>query len=295
MAGYWDEWQARQHASGRRWVDWADHPTVLALLQRERFGDETRNLFRYLREAFPRLQQGRALSLCCGDGAFEQQLVEAEVCGQVTGIDLAAGRIELARQRVQGGLAGRLHFEVGDVNAGDFGEEGYDAVVVKAALHHIEALETVVEGMWRCLRPAGLLVVVDFVGPSRCQWSDAQLEAANRFLDERVPEALRTLPQGGRYRASRATPEEMIAMDPSEAVRSSEIEAQLARRFEPLVVHELGGSLLALVLGGEIVNHFDEGNPAHNRIIGELFAEERRLMAEGVLGCDFKLIVARRR
>ena len=288
---HWDDWQARQDAGAPRFVDWADHPTVMSLLQQELFGDASKTVLHYLLSEYPQFATARAISLCSGDGAFEKLLVQHGVFGSVVGTDLSPVRVQHANEQ-RGEVASKLEFRVADANSGDFGEAEFDIVFAKAALHHVEDLERMFDGARRCLRPGGRLVTIDFFGPTRFQWTDTQLHAANRLLDE-LPRELRTRPDGSLYRAERPTVEAMIAMDPSEAVRSGELYEALRRHFTIEREFPAGGALLNLVLDGTIVNHFDPGNPNHNEFIRKSFLRERDLMARGEIGSDFRFIVAR--
>ena len=175
-------------------------------------------------------------------------------------------------------------------------DRSYDVVFAKAALHHIENLEHVFEQVVRCLRPGGLLIAIDFFGPTRFQWTDAQLAACNAFWQTRVPPDLRLEPDGRQTPpVERPLVQDLVAMDPSEAVRSSDLHALLKSRFELEHDIPLGGALLNLLLSGDRVNRFDPDNEAHCQVIREAAAHERALMDAGVLASDFRFIVARPR
>jgi SAM-dependent methyltransferase len=292
-ARHWDDWQREHAAAPGAFVDWGDHPRVLALVYEEVFGSATRNFFDFFKEHYPSFAQATALSLCCGDGAFEKLLVSQDVFARVIGTDLSPVRVAAAN-RQRGEFEERLDYQVHDVNEGDFGEEVVDVVFAKAALHHVEALEAMFAGVRRCLRPGGRLVTIDFFGPTRFQWTDTQLAAVNRFLANEVPQELLRKPDGSLHRnVERPTIESMIAMDPSEAVRSSELHEQLASNLQIEREIALGGTLLNLILDGSVVNNFDPRNADHNRIIEKAFALERSMMAAGEIESDFRLIVAR--
>jgi hypothetical protein len=65
----------------------------------------------------------------------------------------------------------------------------------------------------------------DIIGPSRFQWTDAQLRIINDEL-RRLPKGLRRLISNRRKvkeRVRRKSVHEIVTADPSEAVRSSEI------------------------------------------------------------------------
>lgn len=290
-AQYWDEWQARRNAAATRYVDWADHPTVMALLQEELFGDASLDVLQFLRSRYPQFTSARALSLCCGDGAFEKHLVEQGVFGSVVGTDISPVRVNQANAS-RGERVTQLEYRVNDANRGEFGIGQYDVMFAKAALHHIENLEVAFDGMRRGLRPGGRLVTIDFFGPTRFQWTDAQLDAANELLDA-MPDDLTRRPDGTRCRAERPTVEAMIEMDPSEAARSGELYAKLKERFGIEREFAAGGAVLNLALDGAIVNNFDAANAEHNEWIRKAFMKERELMARGVVGSDFRFIVAR--
>lgn len=290
-ADHWDEWQRRRNAAPTGYVDWGDHPLILSLIYRELFGSRTMSFLDFLKAEYPVFASSHALSLCSGDGSFERLLVAQGVIGSVVGTDLAAVRVEQANQN-RGEYASRLEYRRVDVNGGDFGTHVYDVVIAKAALHHVQDLEAVFRGIKRCLRPGGRLVTLDFFGPNRFQWTERQMELANGFMDREMPEALRRRADGTLHRVVRPTVGEMIAMDPSEAVRSADIfrllkdNLEIEREFEP------GGALLNLIFDGSIVNNFEAGNPVHDAVVEKAFRYERQLMAAGEIGSDFRFIIA---
>lgn len=293
---FWDRWQRDRNArsrpgrAGQKWVDWGDHPRIRELILNRVFGPPPGNLFECLGATFPQLRTGHALSLCCGDGGFERQLIQSGVLRRVTGMDIAPVRI--ASAAAGAGPDEGLDFRVGDANLGDFGSRQYDAVIAKAALHHIECLEAALQGIRRVLKPGGCLIAIDYFGPTRFQWTDIQLETANRFLIDEVAEALRLQPDGSIYSARRPSVAEMIASDPSEAARSGEILALLRRHFPRLDVRDIGGTILQLIFSSSIVNNFDESNPAHNCIVEKAFALEQSLLVSGAIDADFKFVAA---
>lgn len=264
---------------------------------RHAFGAADMDFFSFLRNKYPSCAQSHALSLCCGDGAFEQQLLQAGVFEQITGLELSAQRIahgEARSGQQNADTPRRLHFLQQDVNLGDYGEGCFDVVFAKAALHHIEQLEQAVEGIRRCLRPGGLLITIDFFGPSRFQWTDAQLEACNWFWNHRVPPNLQRGTDGLPVPPiTRPTVQDMIQMDPSEAVRSGELYQLLGEHFDVLDDFALGGTVVHLLLSGGRVNHFDASDPLHSAVLEEAVAFEQQLIASGLLQSDFRFLVAR--
>ncbi|MDI9548519.1 MAG: class I SAM-dependent methyltransferase [Chloroflexota bacterium] len=84
----------------------------------------------------------------------------------------------------------------------------------------------------------------------------------------------------------------VIAVDPSEAVRSAEILPVLETLFEIVEYRPLGGTILQFLLADIAGNFVDE---AGEQLLEILFQLEDALMASGDLPSDFALIVARPR
>ena len=293
VSGYWNHWQQERERSGAVWTDWGDHPRILQHLQRDLFGSATTTVFDFLRGCDAGFPSGHALSLCSGDGGFEKLLVEHGVFASVVGIDLADQRVEGANQR-RGALADRLRYSVADANMGDFGVASYDVVFAKAALHHIADLESMMRGMRRALRPGGHLVTIDFFGPTRFQWTDAQLAAVNHFLRHEVPADLRRRADGSSVEVvERALPEQIEQMDPSEAVRSGELHPFIGQHMQLVHDFALGGTLLNLIFDATIVNNFRVDDERAMQVVDRAYALERDLMRRGDIGSDFRLMIAR--
>lgn len=274
-------------------ADWGDHPRILGHLQRDLFGSATTKVFDFLRGCGPAFDRAHALSLCAGDGTFEKLLVEHGILGSVVGIDLADGRVREANER-SGELADRLRYEVADANRGDYGLASYDVLFAKAALHHIAELESMMQGMRRALRPGGRLVTLDFFGPNRFQWTDAQLAAVNGFLRDEVPLALRRRADGSTVEfVQRQTPEEVARIDPSEAVRSGELHGLIRQQMQVDYDFAIGGTLLNLIFDSSIVNNFALEDERAMQVVDRAYALERELMRRGEIGCDFRSIIAR--
>lgn len=96
-----------------------------------------------------------------------------------------------------------------------------------------------------------------------------------------------------KQRIRRPDPAQLQISDPSEAVRSAEIIPLLQRFFEVVEVRPLGGSLLHLLLD-DIAGNFDPSLGADAALLEMLFAVEDALIAAGVLGHDFAVVVCRR-
>jgi len=253
------------------WVDWL----------RERF--------------FPGGHAGDTLSLGCGAGHLDQVLKRhGFTFRSFTGIDISSGAVDRARTLAEEmALAPAIRYEAADLNHIELAARAFDFIYFFQSLHHIESLEWVLEQCNRALRPDGLLLINEFVGPSRFQWTSRQLELANEVLVLLPEDLRRDLGNGGlKSEIVRPTVEHMVRHDPSEAVRSADIERLVKAQFDVVGEWNWGGTLNHLVFQG-IAGNFDPANACHGSIIELLIQHENVLIREGALPSDFKVFLAR--
>ena len=104
---------------------------------------------------------GSALEIGCGTGAFARQL--ARRCRRVTGIDLSAEMIRVARSRSS--RIENLEFELVDAMSWSFPQSHFDFICSIATLHHLEQRELLPK-IKAALRPGGVFVLLDLVASS---------------------------------------------------------------------------------------------------------------------------------
>jgi SAM-dependent methyltransferase len=236
------------------------------------------------------------VSLGCGAGHNERRWARLGVFRRLEGVDLSAPRVESARRAAhEQGLAGVLQFRVGDAMALEGEPESLDVVLAEGSLHHLAPLEGLFERVERLLRPGGWLLVHDFVGPTRMQWTDRQLEAINGLLAV-LPERFRRRWDGSSLKSALARPSRlrMLLQDPSEAVQSGAILPLLRSRFDVVEARELGGSVLHMLLS-EIAHNFRGDDPETRRALRLCFDAEDLLLESGELASDFAALACRRR
>jgi len=150
-------------------------------------------------------------------------------------MDLSAAALDVAIQLArQEGLEG-VEYEIADLDKLSLPIRSIDAAFAHQALHHVKNLEACFDGVARALRPGGILYVDEYVGPSRHEWKRSDLD--------RLREVFGALPADARRVRRLGLPVDW--KDPSEAVRSSEIEPLLAARFDLVARRPYGGNLMA--------------------------------------------------
>ena len=149
-------------------------------------GDRNAYWVTWLRERFfPDGLAGDALSLGCGEGHVDRILCD---CGfrftSFTGVDVSPMAVDRARElsKERGGLAPSTTYLTADLNVHRLPTNAFDFIYFFQSLHHIERLEHILGECARALRPNGLLMVNEFVGPSRFQWSDRQKAMADALI-----------------------------------------------------------------------------------------------------------------
>ena len=225
----------------------------------------------------------KVLSLGCGFGVIERVLRRSDYCQLIHGVDVAEGAIEGARKAAQDeGLDG-LTYEVADLNTAKLPKETYDAVYVHAALHHVFQLEHLLDQIKQTLKPGGLFVMYEYIGPSQMQFPRRDLELADAFLNA-IPERYRSMPRFKdiKKEALRLSLDGMNSSDPSESIRASEIVPLTASRFEVRHFSYVGGTLLFLIFS-EISGNFKENDAEIMPLVKALIALDNFLIDNKVL------------
>ena len=274
---------------------WMAHPAVRARTNALASGDPATDAYGRLAQLLGErgwaMPIGRSVSLGCGFGGLERDLAARGIIREMDAYDIAGPAVaEARRQAARLGLL-RVRYHVADLEAIALAPGSIDAVFAHSSVHHVERLEALYAIVQRALRPGGVFHLHEFVGPTRFQWTDAQLGLANAFLDS-LPGRLRQLPSGQpKAPLRRPTVADMIKADPSEAVRSSDLVGALDPFFDVIETRQLGGALAHLALG-EIAQNFDMARAEDRDALARLFAAEDAAMADGSIGSDFAVITA---
>ena len=265
-------------------TQWLQIPGASENMNRRATGDPEMNWITHsagLLAQFPK--PVKVLSLGCGFGVIERVLRRSDCCQLIHGLDVAEGAIGGARKAAQDeGLDG-LTYEVADLNTATLPKETYDAVYVHAALHHVFQLEHLLDQIKQTLKPGGLFVVYEYIGPSQMQFPRRDLELADVFLNA-IPERYRSGPRlkNIKKEALRLSLDAMNSSDPSESIRASEIVPLTASRFEVKHFRYVGGTLLLLIFS-EIAGNFKEDDAEIMPLVEALIALDNFLIDNKVL------------
>ena len=203
----------------------------------------------------------KAISVGCGMGSKELWLM------QLTNID-RFDLYDIAPMNIEYGVAeaGRLGFSS---SARFFHENAfeeatdtdYDLVYWNNSLHHMPDVEAAIQWSKNRLKPGGLFAMDDFVGPDRFQWTDNNLEWASKVrasLNSRLLDNPFSPGTALPIDCGRPTVDEVIAMDPSEAMDSGRIPAVFRKAFPEGQFIPTGGALYHLALNDILCNFVSE-------------------------------------
>jgi len=256
---------------------------------------------KYLKALIP---AKKCLSICCGFGEVERTLARLGVAEEIIGIDIAPGAIDQARERALREGHDNITYRVADINREELPVEEYEIIWANGALHHICDLDKVVGRLSTALKPGGILVSNEYVGPNYQQISVRQQEIVNA-VKHLLPPELRSKVVGndkvaavswkskGKVWLSRLVNayklrddivyeklwempslEYFKSTDPSECVKSSAIISTLKNHFADVNVRYFNGSILFYAFDRAFYENFDANNPQHSRLLELLFALE---------------------
>ncbi|HLI27041.1 MAG TPA: class I SAM-dependent methyltransferase [Chloroflexota bacterium] len=239
---------------------------------------------------------------------FAQHIPPGARHGVGLGVGLAAGELDLLRLGAvasfdlydvtgallaaveqtasQEGLAERVRCHVADTNTLRLAPASCDVVTCFASLHHVERLEAVVEMVREALRPGGVLLAHEYVGPDRFAFPAEHVELARaiyRTLDPALRCPWPELPV--------PNPTEVAAADPTEAVRSSEIVSVVRRYFPRTHVLSYDQCLTIILWYGLNYDALYDIPQGHD-LVNWLLAVDRALVRSGQLSTYLVDIVA---
>lgn len=231
-------------------IYWNSYEYVVRHLNERAYGSPEGTWYDFVRDEHGGPYE-RGLSLNCGTGWVERELVAAGAVSRVVALDYLADLLTTAEEASVGFP---IEFLRADVNAADFPTGPFDLVVNHAAGHHITYLDRVFRRLRELMTPAGSLVTWDYTGPHRNQYPPRVWAAAAAVNDELPIE----------YRSTMDYPHlpTMLATDPTEAIHSELIDEVMTRYFRHRHHRRLGGPIAYLLLTH---NHRLHGAPEDQR------------------------------
>ncbi len=238
---------------------------------------------------------GRALVVGCGSGWLERGLAARGRVKSIVACDASEEAVSLARAhaRAEDPGASRIEHRVLDLERDDPGGP-FDVIFVHEALGRIPDLEGAFGRLHGALAPGGKIVLREYVGPNRFQYTDDQMDLVNRYF-RLIPDELRRDNESDRilWRRERSDLDRMLHDDPAAAARSEDVLPVARATFRTEREYPSGGGLLNPLLSG-IIGNFREDVPRHQHLLQALCEAEARLSEAGAMKPDFVTYVGSR-
>ena len=283
---------------GQRY-SWFDSPLLARYINKWISGSPKLDWLDYVKQKHFQTPAPRGLNVGCGQGELERLIVNRKIAERMDGFDISPAAIEIAQKKAkENGLDDRIHYYEADANAVDPSTFPckYDVIFASMSLHHFVRLEECLDILKQLLSKKGMLIVNEFIGPDRFQWTDAQIEAANRILACFPSELKRNLRNPDEIKSSVARPslEYMKEFMAFEAVCSQRIVPALKKRFTILERRDYGGTVLQILFEAIMGNFDEKGCREHAVTIQMAAATEELLLKSGALPHDHTLLICQR-
>jgi SAM-dependent methyltransferase len=284
-------WDAR--ATSEPVPQWISNRTITEALYRRMTGGKPKFWLAWVLEDYFTRRFDRVLSIGCGAGDHEILLARQAHVGHVDAFDVSSESIRIAREKAAAeGLSRKTNFFVSDFENFEqqLGPDPYDLVCFIGSLHHVRELESMLGFVASHLAVDGRLLFNEYTGDCYTILEDRKVAVINRLLDCIDPDFLNP----ARPRYVNPTLDQMLAGDPSEAVRASLILPFLRHRFEIELLQPYGGAVMHCLYPS--LNHAKlcDGSPESTSILRLLIEFERILYEEAkYLPSDFHLGICR--
>lgn len=226
----------------------------------------------------------KVLSIVCGNGWQDRLLDKIFNFKRLDGYDISKSLLKIAKTEANNN---KYHYHYGDLNKDIIKYRNYDLAVNLAGLHHIENMDHVVSQVHKSLKPGGIFVHYEYIGPKRNQYSNHSLKYMN-IMQKKFPKNL-----VGRTPITRPDENIMLQEDPSEAIGSELIIPTLKKYFKISRLRYLNGGMLYQVLYNQIQN-FDRDNLKHNKLLKKNIQYEIELTKRGIVKPLFAYIICKK-
>lgn len=233
------------------------------------------------KEMFRGSKSLRLVSIGAGVCSHEIRLAELNPQWEVTCIDFSGKLLQKAKNISEAKGLTNICFQCTDVNKHHLPNNQFDIVLFHSSLHHFRHIEEFVTGkILPTLKAGGHLIINEYVGPNRLQFSKGQLKAINRCL-EIIDDPHKSIHGTNLTKRKFFGPGliRMILADPSECVDSESILPTIHKYFETVIEKPYGGNILMNVYK-DIAHNFIESSAKSTLILEATFRFEDNYLLE---------------
>ena len=243
-------------------------------------GNENKLYEEYLTEKyFKNKEKIKVLALGTGVCSHEIRLAEMNPNCEIDCYDFSDELLKKAKAISDHKGLQNISYFAENIMTHDFQHRKYDVVFFHASLHHFDRIsEFLDQVVIKNLKPKGLLIINEFVGATRLQYSKLQLEYINKAITT-IPKEYRKIFKTNIYKNKYygSGIVRMIIADPSECVDSASIIPAIHHKFDILEEKFYGNNILQSALK-DISHHFVELNPEKKQVLEKVFELEDELL-----------------
>jgi ubiquinone/menaquinone biosynthesis C-methylase UbiE len=238
----------------------------------------------------------RVLAIGSGMAFVEEYLVANGFAQHLLAYEVSSSAIQAAKQRVMDKpYANQLELRSGDVLQENLPAGTFDVVYVQAAIHHFDKIDDMFALMHRVLRPDGLLIYDEYVGPDHHLYEPELIEIMDRIDDCLAPSyRWDHLAKHTRQHVPYPNLEWMLQHDPSEGVHASRILPLTYQWFDIVHRADSGGSIMRPFFTG-ILPNFNWDDQKDQTVARLVILMEQLLTEHGIIPNYNTTVVARRR
>ena len=236
------------------------------------------------------------LAIGSGLAYAEEELVQKGFAEHVTIYEMSTEAVKAASERIKrDGFEERFCFKNEDILEADIEPNSYDAIFIAAAIHHFFEIEKMFQLMYKVLKPNGLLVYNEYIGPDHHLYEPEVMNIMNEMngcLDEHY--RYDCLRKSVREEMPEVTLEWMMNADPSEGVHASMILPLTYKYFNVEFRGDYGGTIMRPFFTA-ILNNFDFDDYKDKTIARLIVNIEDILLKNGIIPHYHTHVVARKR
>lgn len=226
---------------------------------------------------FQNVAEVKVLALGTGVCSHELRLAELNPHWKIECFDFSDQLLSIAEEIAKNKGLDNITFHAENILKYSFESGKYDIVFFHASLHHFENIfQFLKEVVIKSLEPDGFLIINEFVGKNRLQYSKKQIQYINKAL-QIIPKPYKRIYKTNFYKNHYygSGVIRMIIADPSECVDSESIIPAIHEYFETVEEKAIGNNLLQSVFK-DIAHHFvgNESNVEKQRILEAVFQLE---------------------
>lgn len=217
---------------------WNDYSRVVEYMSENFSGDKTIYWMQHFREKYCHPKPKLALSFNCGNGWVERSIIDNGIAEKIIAFDISRDLLQVAKKEKNDRS---IEYFQADVNQIDFAADQFDLIINVAALHHTQFIDRFVRILCKTLKPGGLFVNFDYIGPHRNQYPVSQWNLI-RKINQSLPENARRSPLIYSHLPT------MLSVDPTEAIHSELIIETVQQYFDLLERRDTGGGIAYEIL-----------------------------------------------